>query len=351
MSGWARQRGRSSRPPGRWPPAWRGGRGSGKQLDVETRVFGNLEPYRVKALTGKSALPLLGTDWGQGEHYNGQYPADPTGPAGRAEVSSGATAMGQILKYSGYPETLDGAQAGDNLRSGTAYDWAGMPDSLSGENAEVARLLEHCGEALISGVAEAYRDQFGFSRAVTYERRDKFPSDEAWYEVLRTELDNGRPVHYRLSEGRAHVVVDGYQENDYFHVNWGSEGELNGYYHLGNRGYGVHSAAYRIIPADRMPEPELREVVVPPSIALGTSIELYIEADNIGKTATDGRITVSFPGLTGADDGQYVEAYTTSIGATCLEFPTAGDSVYHQRGYKIVPGYMRSRWSPMPGRT
>ena len=306
-----------------------------KQFDVEPRVFGSLELFRVKALTGKSALPLLGTAWGQGEHYNGQYPA-----RGRSDVPSGATAMGQILKYWGYPEMLDGAQAGDNLRSGTAYDWAGMPDSLSGENAEVARLLGHCGEALLSGVVEAYRDRFGYSRAVTYERRDNFPLDEAWYEVLRTELDNGRPVHYRLSEGGADVVVDGYQETDYFHVNWGSEGELNGYYHLGDGRRGTQSMAYRIIPSDRMPEPELREVVVPPSIALGTSIELFIEADNIGKTATEGRITVSFPGLNKIDDDQYVEAYSSSVRATVLEYPAGSNRIKHQRGYEVVPGHL-----------
>ena len=50
--------------------------------------------------------------------------------------------------------------------------------------------------------------------------------------MLKNELDNGRPVQYRGQdkEGGHTWVCDGYDENDYFHMNWGWGGYCDGFY-------------------------------------------------------------------------------------------------------------------------
>jgi hypothetical protein len=51
--------------------------------------------------------------------------------------------------------------------------------------------------------------------------------------MLKEELDNNRPIVYA---GGAHVwVIDGYNQDDHFHCNWGIfDGDYDEYYSLGN---------------------------------------------------------------------------------------------------------------------
>ena len=61
--------------------------------------------------------------------------------------------------------------------------------------------------------------------------------DVFWVDVVKTDLDQGRPLVYKgytsdYSAGHA-FVVDGY-DGDYFHLNWGWSGSYNGWYLLSN---------------------------------------------------------------------------------------------------------------------
>lgn len=57
-----------------------------------------------------------------------------------------------------------------------------------------------------------------------------------WEQDLKDELDNGRPILYAGGNiGFSHHtwVIDGYNNDDEFHCNWGWGGSGNGYYSLG----------------------------------------------------------------------------------------------------------------------
>ena len=56
-----------------------------------------------------------------------------------------------------------------------------------------------------------------------------------WHQMLRKELDAKRPILYTAStkSGGGHMfVIDGYTQENYYHVNWGWSGSSNGYYLL-----------------------------------------------------------------------------------------------------------------------
>ena len=58
-------------------------------------------------------------------------------------------------------------------------------------------------------------------------------SDQEWADLIRAELDAGRPVLYMATEpgGAGHAfVIDGYRDDGLVHVNFGWGGYGNGYY-------------------------------------------------------------------------------------------------------------------------
>jgi hypothetical protein len=59
-------------------------------------------------------------------------------------------------------------------------------------------------------------------------------TDSQWIQLLKGELDNGRPMVYGgFSDSGGHAFVcDGYQGDDYFHINWGWGGQSDGYFRL-----------------------------------------------------------------------------------------------------------------------
>ena len=55
-----------------------------------------------------------------------------------------------------------------------------------------------------------------------------------WVDMLYAELEAKRPVMFSgtATDGAHSFVVDGYAEEDYFHVNWGWGGFSDGYYRV-----------------------------------------------------------------------------------------------------------------------
>lgn len=73
---------------------------------------------------------------------------------------------------------------------------------------------------------------FGYSRSMAIHDRAIY-STRQWDDMLRAELDGGRPVLYGGSKesGAAHAFVcDGYDDAGYFHFNWGWRGRGDGYF-------------------------------------------------------------------------------------------------------------------------
>ena len=209
--------------------------------------------------------PLLTTTWDQGTYYNQYCPevAGQTQIDGRVWAGCVATAMAQVMNYHEHPATGFGSHSYDHADYGTqsadfgatTYNWSSMPDSLSTYDSDVAQLIYHCGVsvemdygdyytgsgATTADVADALVDYFKYRESANYLSRSSY-TDEDWMAMLRTEIDNSRPLVYRGSGSGGHAFVcDGYNDSDYFHFNWGWSGYYDGYFTLSDLTPGSHN--------------------------------------------------------------------------------------------------------------
>lgn len=197
--------------------------------------------------------------WGQGDPYNIFCPTYQEGTTGKNYyVGCVATAATQIMRMHKYPAKGTGSKScvvgGISLSANfgnTTYDWDNMLPSYADVNATkaqkeaVATLAAHFGVAVEmeytptgSGahtmmVPGALRDYFGYDAGTTIRVRDYYDSEE-WLNVIKRELQAGRPVLYGASSdvgqsGHA-FVCDGYDSEGFVHINWGWTGKSNGYF-------------------------------------------------------------------------------------------------------------------------
>jgi len=203
--------------------------------------------------------PLLQSTWHQNFPYNSQCPEDPEGNGGHVYAGCVATAMGQVMKFWNYPAQGEGSyyyypdgypQQIANFGE-TEYHFESMPNDLDSLSTEedyfyIAQLLHHCGIAVemmygpngsgaYSGdVPPALRTYFGYScddHITNYGGGwwGQGYSNEEWIQMLKDGgLDEGLPLYYSGQDdsgaGGHAFVCDGYDENDYFHFNWGWSG-------------------------------------------------------------------------------------------------------------------------------
>ena len=173
-----------------------------------------------------------------------------------------ATAMAQVMKYYNYPTqgVKDTRYDWRNPYTGVVtnlssdisnhtYDWDNMPKSYIGVTDEiqrqnVAQLMYDAGVAAkmeygeSSGTASLYAGQafvenFGYDEGLKDLYRSSY-SKEDWQNIVREELIEKRPVFYGGSgkSGGHQFILDGYDDNNLYHVNWGWGGMANGYYAL-----------------------------------------------------------------------------------------------------------------------
>jgi len=206
--------------------------------------------------------PLLSTTWNQSPYVNDLCPYDYNYNE-RTVTGCPATAMAQIMKYWAYPINGTGFHSYNHPTYGTlsanfaseSYNWASMPNDVSSSNIGVATLMYHCGVSVEMqyGVAStggsasyviidasptpeqacefAYTTYFGYDVSLIQGlQRDNY-SDNAWTQLLKNDLDLGRPIQYAGFGAGGHTFVcDGYDSNDYFHMNWGWGGYADGYF-------------------------------------------------------------------------------------------------------------------------
>ena len=198
---------------------------------------------------------LLATTWDQDPYYNDMCPYD--SQAGERTVTGCvATAMAQIMKYWEYPTRGTGSHSYEHSTYGvqsanfgnTTYNWSAMPNSINSANTEIAQLMYHCGvsvnmdygisatggsAAVTANVANALKNYFGYQQSTF---KYKSNNESSWVSMLKTELNNGRPLQYsgRGSGGGHSFVCCGYDSNDNFYFNWGWSGNNDGFYTLTN---------------------------------------------------------------------------------------------------------------------
>lgn len=187
-----------------------------------------------------------------------------------AVVGCVAVAMGQVMRYWKWPlSAVVQDDVGNNIYR--EYDWSLMPCRLTAVSNEdeinmVANLLHDIG---VSVNMNYHCDGSGaFASTVPIKMRNMFGNECGnviystnydtiqWISMLKSELDSFRPIIYNGSNPNvsAHeFVIDGYDSENYFHVNFGWYGNNNGYYKLNNlRQYtSNHSAIMGIEPRVR----------------------------------------------------------------------------------------------------
>ncbi len=179
-------------------------------------------------------------NWSQEAPFNNMIP-------GNRLVGCVGTAMATVMKYYNWPEQGTGSFGDTDFN--TVYDWNSMRSDnyRSGysatEGEAVATLMYHAATSIateygMSGssayevrVPGALSTHFGYDPGVSYKKRSEVASQQEWDQMVKNEIDAGRPVIYcgqDVSAGHA-FVCDGYQ-GDYLHFNWGWGGSANGFF-------------------------------------------------------------------------------------------------------------------------
>lgn len=229
--------------------------------------------------------PMLTTMWNQDSPYNDRCPyvlADPNDGSTITRAAAGclATAGAQVMywhqkKYGQqtgrwttttqpipayeqtqqpYPIVTSWTDAQHytttmtvEAKSPTTIDWSKLADIYPASdeaNAEVAKLIEYVGAGLQMNYgpqsAAAYSlfppmliNYFGYNHSAQFVER-RYYSYSEWTALMYDQLKNVGPVFFGgQSTGGGHAfVIDGYDEEDFFHVNWGWGGKSNGYFKL-----------------------------------------------------------------------------------------------------------------------
>lgn len=211
---------------------------------------------RAAIVEHQAIKPLIKTTWDQEFPYNNMCPM-----VGKERCLTGcvATAMAQILAYYKYPaKTTDTIPSYTTETKGflmdslppTTIDWDHILNNYTGNETEaeknaIANLMLLCGVALemdydidFSGsytslIADALKAYFDFDDATRYVKPDNYSAGE-WDAIIYNELVERRPVAYsgNSSHGAHAFVVDGYDKDGLYHVNWGWGGYSNGYFLL-----------------------------------------------------------------------------------------------------------------------
>lgn len=195
----------------------------------------------AKEAGGNATEKLLSTpNWSQEGPFNNLIP-------GRPLVGCVGTAMSTIMKYHSWPTIGTGSFGGVDFN--TTYNWDSMrtDNYRSGytetEADAVATLMYHASRSIdtqyaMSGssayevrVPWALSTYFGYDPGVSYKKRSEVGTQQEWDNLVKAEIDAGRPVLYcgqDVTAGHA-FVCDGYQ-GEYLHFNWGWGGSANGYF-------------------------------------------------------------------------------------------------------------------------
>lgn len=216
--------------------------------------------------------PLIKTNWGQElpyclqcPVYNGEY----------CVVGCVATAMAQVMKFWEYPTSCNGVssyfcydigQTVDELPATTFdyslmlpsychWDWdagALVQDTYTDVQAqEAAKLSRYCGQAVHMGYSPegsgaytsdqlAAMKSFGYNADAQYVRKgsawgwgdDNYTTSE-WEGMMKAELNLGRPILYAANDpaaGGHAFICDGYNDEGFFHYNFGWYGTCDGWY-------------------------------------------------------------------------------------------------------------------------
>lgn len=214
-----------------------------KELDKAT--FQHSLTTKVRKTNGQknNIEPFIITTWGQGAPFNALCP---TVNGQNCPTGCVATAMAQVMNYYKCPRNeaaaLDGyigTQVDVESLPSTSFDWDNMTED------DIASLMRYCGQsvmmnygpeasgAIIEHVAYAMEWYFGFDNSINWVYASNISSDK-WIDLIYREMSYGRPVILGGGEdmGKHAFVCNGYKDG-LFYINWGWDGDFDGYFELG----------------------------------------------------------------------------------------------------------------------
>ena len=250
---------------------------NGKRL-----ILGDERPDEEPNMEGRKDIAyMVKTRWGQGKPYNNNL----TIQGAKCLTGCTATALAQIMHYwgvMGYHRGCtelpsyqwSGGRKVEAMPPITVYDYAHMTTSkpkTAAEISAVATLMEYVGKAIKSDFEPSgtgawpsvfipllkSRLRLGNVRQITASSL----GNDGFAAAIYDELAAGRPVEMsgRHSNGGHSFICDGYRASDgKFHINWGWEGDNDGYYAMtalnpGTRTYNAQkSARIGICPAYKL---------------------------------------------------------------------------------------------------
>ena len=199
----------------------------------------------------EEGILLETANWGQGAPYNDLCP---TVEGKKAPAGCVATAMAIAMKYHNWPDYTRGDVQTDYYFpelgfdfSNYTIDWKALDNPKDPKFAdEVAKLMFSAGVcnsmsygaeesgAVVWPIGHKMIELYTYAKGNQFVIKEKY-SDEEWETMLKQQLKNVGPVIYTGDGSGAHCfIIDGYDGSGLYHINWGWDGELNGYYVLGD---------------------------------------------------------------------------------------------------------------------
>ncbi|MBQ9712978.1 MAG: C10 family peptidase [Bacteroidales bacterium] len=209
--------------------------------------------YSSPKAAGEKVL-LSTAQWGQWSPSNDLLPEI---DGKKPPVGCVPLAIGIIMRYHRWPEkgtgTLPAYESWDKdngnynhvdaVTLGHKYDWDKMPavahvykTVTDEEKAQIARLMydvavmcetnfSQSGSGGLSTNVKLLPEYFGYDKSIKYLQRSTYPVNAlGWEQIVKDEIDAGRPVLYSGIKTIGHAyVIDGYYDR-YFSVNWGWHG-------------------------------------------------------------------------------------------------------------------------------
>lgn len=204
--------------------------------------------------------PMIISKWGQGDPYNAK---SPTFNGKKAPTGCVATAISQLMFYYRYPEkamgvgyyTLGDASHKYSITVNSVYDWDQINASYAGswfmtdeEKQYISQLnydagvASHMNYASDGSGSTAYDAANGLGEIFQFDSlamkcvsRDYCINDEEWQDIICQEFLKGHPLvmcGQDMTRGGHCFLIDGINEEGLIHVNWGWNGNADGYYNL-----------------------------------------------------------------------------------------------------------------------
>ncbi len=215
----------------------------------------NISQSWANPKSGSSVIELETAKWNQDSPYNDQCPMD---GVKHSLTGCTATAIAIVMRYHKWPMHGKGTTEGyvtdtkglhiEPRNLNHTYNWDDMPLTyVSGytdnQAKEVATLMADVANAIGADFTSeatgahvntnALFNHFDYNPSMYRAYKDDY-AHNTWVEMLKNEILSFRPVlyaGYNSNSGHS-FVLDGFTDDNYFHVNWGWGGSANGYFVL-----------------------------------------------------------------------------------------------------------------------